>query len=107
MSRPNKQSTKPDRHRHPKGFHHMSETERITLVNLVKTLDNGQFLVGIGNNSRAPEAREKRKVLWIQLVSTFNEICGLNYDKGKLKNALNRIRHTPSWKAHSLLLGDF
>ena len=91
---------------HPKGRGgtHMNESERVTLVNLIKTLDKDRLLRGEGGKER--EAVEKRKVLWLQLVSTFNEICGLNYDKGKLKNALNRIKNTPSWKSHSLLFED-
>ena len=93
---------------HPKvrGFTHMNETERVTLVNLIKTLDKDQLLRGDGSKERNHEAVENRKVLWVQLVSTFNEICGLNYDKGKLKAALNRIKTTPSWKSHSLLFED-
>ena len=91
----------------PKGYNHMTETERVTLVNLIKTLDKDQLLMGHGGKSRSTEAREKRKVLWIKLVSSFNEICGLDYDKGKVNAALNRIKRTPKWKAHSLLLEDF
>ena len=72
-----------------KAHTHMNETERVTLVNLVKTLDKDNMLRGNGRNERSHEACEKRKELWVQIVSSFNEISGLNYKKGKLAAALN------------------
>ena len=92
----------------PKGFKHITETERITLVNLIKTLDKDQLLMGDGSKQRSPEAKEKRKVLWYRILSAFNEICGRNCDAQKLKNALNRIkRNSVITKAHSLLYDEY
>jgi len=89
-----------------KAHTHMNETERVTLVNLVKTLDKDNMLRGNGRNERSHEACEKRKELWVQIVSSFNEISGLNYKKGKLAAALNRIKVTTNWQSHALLFQD-
>ena len=82
---------------------HLSETERITLVNLIKTLDNENLLRGNGSLQRAPEIQAKRDGLWNQIVPAFNEICGINCDISKLKRTLVRIKSTPQWKSHSML----
>ena len=82
---------------------HLSEAERTTLVNLIKTLDNDDLLKSNGSMQRGPETAAKRKALWNKIVLAFNEICGTNCDKSKLKNTLNRIKHAPQWKSHSIL----
>lgn len=85
---------------------HMSETEKITLVNLIKTLDKEDILrkgKDLGNHN---ETNEKRKELWSQIIPAFNEICGLDCDMRKLKNTLGRIKRTKNWKSHSLLYDD-
>ena len=87
---------------------HLTETEKITLVNLIKTLDTehllrNQGIIGIKNDS---ETRAKRKILWGQIISAFNDICGINCGKKKLKDTLVRIKNTPRWKSHSILFED-
>ena len=86
----------------------LRETERITLVNLIITLDPEHLLrnrVNIGINKDS-EANAKRKILWVKIVAAFNEICGINWDMKKLKDTLIRIKNTPRWKSHSVLFED-
>ena len=80
---------------------HLTETEKTTLVNLIKTLDTEYIL-----QNRCRGLGAKRKILWGQIVPAFNEICGLSCDKDKLKGTLNRIKRTPRWKSRSALFGD-
>ena len=85
---------------------HLTPTERMTLVNLIKTLDTECLLRDHGYN-KDDEITERRKALWDQILPAFNEICGINCNLKKLKNQLIRIKHTPKWKAHSVLYDDF
>ena len=82
---------------------HLSSTEKITLVNLIKTLDTECIL---RDHSKTVSKSETRKGLWAQIVPAFNEICGLNCDEMKLKYCLTRIKRTTNWKAHSVLYDD-
>ena len=86
----------------------LRETERITLVNLIKTLDTECLMRNQGNIGIIKDSKTnaKRKILWGQIVPAFNEICGLNCDKRKLKDTLIRIKSTPKWKSHSVLFED-
>ena len=83
----------------------MTSTEKITLVNLIKTLDT-EYLLRDQGQCKDDETIEKRKALWAQIVPAFNEICGINCDLQKLKNTLMRIKRTQKWKAHSVLYDD-
>ena len=85
---------------------HLTETEKITLVNLIKTLDRESILRSAGTLQRDPETKEKRRALWAQILPAFNEICGINCDVQKLKATLNRIKRTTNWKSHSVLYDD-
>ena len=87
--------------RHEKGKH-LPETERIMLVNLIKTLDVENVL---GRDGISRQLMAKRLALWEKIVPAFNEICGTNYDITKLKRTLNLIKKTPQWKSHSTLFG--
>ena len=80
----------------------MSSTEKITLVNIIKTLDT-EYLLRDKGQSKDDETVEKRKALWAQIVPAFNEICGINCDVKKLKDTLIRIKKTRRWIAHSVL----
>ena len=82
---------------------HLSKTERITLVNLVKTFDDEGLLRKGGSILRAPENQAKWDAAWDKIVSAFNEISGTDFDITKLKRMLVRIKATPQWKAHSVL----
>ena len=94
-------------HTFPRGFKHLSESERITLVNLIKTLDKEDIL-RMKVASRDLDTKEKRKTLWNQIVPAFNEICGRNCDVQKLKNALTRIKsNTVITKAHALFYDEY
>ena len=84
-------------------YKHLSKTERITLVNLVKTFDEDCLLRTDGSMQRAPELQEKRDVTWNKITTAFNQISGTSCDIGKLKRMLARIKATPQWKAHSIL----
>ena len=84
-------------------FRHLSKTERITLVNLVKTFDDDGLLRKGGSTLRAPENQAKWDAAWDKIVSAFNEISGTDFDIIKLKRMLVRIKATPQWKAHSIL----
>ena len=89
------------------GGKHLSESERITLVNLIKTLDKEEIL-RVKVLKQDSETKEKRKILWNQIVSAFNDICGRQCDVQKLKYALNRIkRNAVITKAHSLLYDEY
>ena len=81
---------------------HLSSTEKITLVNIIKTLDT-EYLLRDKGQSKDDETVEKRKILWAQIVPAFNEICGINCDVKKLKDTLIRIKKTRRWIAHSVL----
>ena len=85
---------------------HLTETEKITLVNLIKTLDRESILRSDGTLQRDPETKEKRRALWDQILPAFNEICGINCDVQKLKATLHRIKRTTNWKSHSVLYDD-
>ena len=91
---------------------HLSETEKITLVNLIKTLDTEHIFRKRLGKSRGKDLRndhetnEKRKELWSQILPAFNEICGLECDLDKLRRTLGRIKRTTHWKSHSLLYED-
>ena len=88
------------------GYKHLTETERITLVNLIKTLDE-EDVIKMKFACRDPEVRETRKLLWAKIASAFNEICGKTCDAVKLRQALNRIkRNTVNTKAHSLFYDE-
>ena len=84
---------------------HLTSTEKITLVNLIKTLDR-EYILRDQGTAKDDETNEKRKALWAQIVPAFNEICGINCDLMKLKNTLLRIKRTRKWKAHSVLYDD-
>ena len=84
-------------------YKHLSKTERITLVNLVKTFDDEGLLRKGGTILRAPENQAKWDAAWDKIVSAFNEISGTDFDIVKLKRMLVRIKATPQWKAHSIL----
>ena len=81
---------------------HLNGTQRITLVNLIKTMDNENILRA-RNRKRDHETQEKKNMLWKQVVPAFNEICGINCDAQKLDRTLRRIKSTPKWKSHSIL----
>ena len=82
----------------------MSETERITLVNLIKTVDSEAILrMRMRKDSKT---QEKRRMLWKQIVPAFNEICGNDFDKEKLDRALKRIKMNTNLKAHALLYDE-
>ena len=85
---------------------HIPETERITLVSLIKTLDKEQLLIHSKGGHPNLETLERRKMLWTQIVPAFNEICGLDCDAQKLERTLKRIKSTPKWKSHSILYDD-
>ena len=85
---------------------HLSEAEKITLVNLIKTLDKEDILRKGKHSKNHHATNEKRRALWSQIMSAFNEICGLDCDMNKLKNTLKRIKQTTYWKSHSLLYDD-
>ena len=97
-----------DKDNEPNGYKgkHLSATERLTLVKIIKILDKEYILRVDGNSQRDPKTLEKRKVLWTQIVPAFNEICGINCDVQKLKDTLRRIKRTTKWKSHSLLYDD-
>ena len=84
---------------------HLTSTEKITLVNLIKTFDT-QCLLRDQGYAKDDEITEKRRALWAQILPAFNEICGINCDLKKLKNTLIRIKNTPKWTAHSILYDD-
>ena len=91
-----------------KPFHkgkHLSKTEQIILVNLIKTLDKEDILRRAGKDLKN-ETIQKKKALWSEILPAFNEISGLNCDVKKLKRSLYRIKSTPSWKSHSHLYDD-
>ena len=82
----------------------MSETERITLVNLIKTVDSEAILrMRMRKDSKT---QEKRRMLWKQIAPAFNEICGKDFDKEKLDRALKRIKTNTNLKAHALLYDE-
>ena len=81
----------------------MSPTEKITLVNLIKTLDTECIL---RDHSHLLTKSEIRKALWAQIVPAFNEICGLNCDETKLRNCFTKIKRATNWEAHSVLYDD-
>ena len=82
---------------------HLSPTEKITLVNLIKTLDTECIL---RDHSHLLTKSEIRKALWAQIVPAFNEICGLNCDETKLRNCFTKIKRATNWEAHSVLYDD-
>ena len=82
----------------------MSETERITLVNLIKTVDSEEILRK--RMRKDSKTQEKRRGLWTQIVPAFNEICGNDFDKEKLDRALKRIKKNTNLKAHALLYDE-
>ena len=79
--------------------------QRITFVNLIKTLDNEDLLRRnvLKKPSRAPKTQAKRVALWNMIVLAFNEICSTNCDINILKRTLIRIKQSPQRKYHSLL----
>ena len=80
-----------------------SDAEKLTFVNLIKTMDPEGLLKANGWKEKSYEALAKRSVIWDKLVPAFNEICGTNCDVRRLKHALIRIKKTPHWKSHKLL----
>ena len=82
----------------------MSETERITLVNLIKTVDSEEILRK--RMRKDSKTQEKGRMLWKQIVPAFNEICGNDFDKEKLSRALKRIKTNTNLQAHALLYDE-
>ena len=89
---------------HPTGYKHLTTTEKVNLINIIKTLDKEHILRGIYRKDG--ETKEERKALWRKIVPAFNDICGTNYDMGKLKRTVNRIKAAPNSKPYSLLYDD-
>ena len=94
----------PDR---PKMFKWLTGAEKLTLINIIKTLDKECLLINARNAmSLDNDTNSKRKDLWRQIVPAFNEICGTNYDLRKLRRFLFRIKSTPNSKYGALLHED-
>ena len=72
---------------------HMSSSEKVTLVNLLKTLDHDNILRDYGK--RDPGLTQRRKELWDKILPAFNEICGLNCGLRKLQDILHRMKQNP------------
>ena len=81
---------------------HFNGTQRITLVNLIKTLDTENIL-RIKDGKKDSATQVKKSMIWAQVVPAFNEICGVDCDAQKLQRTLRRIKSTPKWKSHSIL----
>ena len=79
---------------------HLTATEKVTLVNLVRTLDKENI---IRDGKRDDKDSRKRRALWEQIVPAFNEICGINCGLRKLQDGFRRIVQNQTQPAFSLL----
>ena len=83
----------------------LTGTERVTLINIIKTLDREHLLIN-AKEGRDSGTTDKRKAIWRQVVPAFNEICGTNFDLKKLRYTFFRIKCTPNSKLYSLIYED-
>ena len=72
---------------------HMSSSEKVTLVNLLKTLDHDNILRD--SERRGPGLTQRRRELWEKILPAFNEICGLSCGLRKLQDILHRMKQNP------------
>ena len=88
-------------------FKHPTTTEKITLINIIKTLDvEGLLINATPGGYGDAESKEKRKAIWHQVLPAFNEICGTNWDMKKLRMTFFRIKSTPGSKYHPLIFDE-
>ena len=87
------------------GWFRLSSSEKVTLMNLIRTLD-GDNILRDGKERLGAALTLRRKELWDKIVPAFNEICGLNCGLRKLQDVLHRTRSLPDSPAYAVLYGD-
>ena len=97
-----------------KRFKHLTGTEKITLVNIIKTLDPDRLLINAkgGGKSKGEGGQlyqlttERRRAIWQRILTTLNNICGTNYSFKKVQQTFLRWKATPDSKYYALLNDD-
>ena len=95
-SKPNKNKLK----------HHtwMTETEKITLINIIKSLDKDCLLINTEKIQKMDDFTcEKRWAIWRKATTALNEICGTNYNMKKVKWSFTRMKCLRDTKYYSLI----
>ena len=88
----------------PRRFKHLTGTEKITLVNIIKTLDPDRLLIKAkGGGSYTSLNTDRRRDIWQRVMTTLNNICGTNYSLRKVQQTFFRWKATPDSKYYALL----
>ena len=84
---------------------HLSSSEKVTLINLIRTLDKDNILRD-RREHRGPGLTTRKQELWDKILPAFNEICGLNCKLRKIQDLLHRIQKDRIMPAYSALYAD-